>query len=157
MQPLPPGFFSNYPLEIDWLEFLLRLIFLSVLIIGLYYLYRYLRQRFKKNPVILTPEKQRSLWQETYNLFTMDIPLDFKKYYFETSEALCAYLGFAKLTISEISAESFSESISFLQALRLAELVKFAKHIPTAEETTQYRQWSLTVLMAHQPMEEINV
>lgn len=157
MQPLPHGFYPNYPLELDWLQFILWLIFVCALAVGLYYTYKYLRERSKQKPEVITPEQKRSVWQETHNLFTRDVPADIKKYYFETSEALSAYLGFAELTTAEIREKQFAEAATLVQALTLADLVKFAKYIPMAEETDQYRRQALMVLAANKPAEEIHV
>jgi len=155
MQPLPPGFFPNYPLEIDYLRVLLWLILTALIGFGLYRLYQYwqLQQQAQSKPQAITPAQQESLWQLAYTLFTLPVPADIRKYYFASSEALNACLGFAELTIAEIRFKHFAESAVFLQALTLAELVKFAKYMPTLEETTQYRQWALTVLQANKPQE----
>lgn len=157
MLPLPQGFYPNYPLETDWAAVLLGLSILVALSIGLYYLGKYLRARSKKSTVVIAPEQSSSLWQETYQLFALDVPADIKKYYFETSEALTAYLGCAELTLSEISARNLAEATTLLQALTLADMVKFAKYIPTPEQTEQYRQQAITVLKAHKPAEEPHV
>lgn len=155
MRPLPQGFYPNYPLEIDFLAVIAWLIFILFLGYGLYRLYKYLYPRFRSVPQkIVLPEQTVDLWQMALDLFTKPVPTDIKKYYFESSEALSACLGFAELTVAEMHyVKPFAESPIFLQALSFAELVKFAKYIPTTAETDQYRQWAITVLQANKPQE----
>ena len=163
MQALPQGFFPNYPLAIDPLQIFLWVLLGITLGAAIYYLYHYWKKRpVAIAPLVVPPRDLRKLWQETCAAFNQDAP-DIKKYFIETSTVLRSTLeiltgqAIAELTVSELAQlrQPLKGQADLLVALRIADLVKFAKYIPQQSETETYRESALRCLAVYEPKEQL--
>jgi len=141
-------------------------IILGVLLVflagGLVILVNYYRRYQKSRKTVLTPRQKHALWEDTCACFKhQTLPDPIKDYYVSSSEKLktflkvCHQLDILDLTSREVRGffknKELAEQLALLECLDTADIVKFAKHIPTPEEFQEYQKSALRFLAVHEP------
>lgn len=159
-----PNFIENYQPYQDYSDLLLMAVIILFGLVGYFY-WQNLKKKIAEQKKILTPLQKLHIWQELFDIFSQERPAELKKYYFQSSERLkyfvekILFINIVDLTFREIkellTKKELLEKQTLLDALDLAEPVKFAKYLPNDDEFKTYQKAALQFLNANRPAEEV--